>query len=117
MDSMYYIGLDVHKKTISYCVKDAGGQIHDEGNGGMHTHGCEIGHLDADAAAAPDGGDGGDDLHRARFDDHLLPHAAGVKVAHPVMLRAIALAKKKNDCMDARRLPGTPLKVSDSRPS
>ena len=23
---MYYIGLDVHKKTISYCVKDAAGQ-------------------------------------------------------------------------------------------
>jgi hypothetical protein len=22
-DIMYYIGLDVHKKTISYCVKDA----------------------------------------------------------------------------------------------
>ncbi len=22
MQSMYYIGLDVHKKTISYCVKD-----------------------------------------------------------------------------------------------
>ncbi len=21
---MYYVGLDVHKKTISYCVKDAG---------------------------------------------------------------------------------------------
>ena len=21
---MYFIGLDVHKKTISYCVKDAG---------------------------------------------------------------------------------------------
>ena len=28
---MYYIGLDVHKKTISYCVKDASGRIHDEG--------------------------------------------------------------------------------------
>jgi hypothetical protein len=28
---MYYIGLDVHKKTISYCVKDTGGQIHREG--------------------------------------------------------------------------------------
>jgi len=25
---MYYIGLDVHKKTISYCVKDAAGKIH-----------------------------------------------------------------------------------------
>jgi hypothetical protein len=22
---MYYIGIDVHKKTISYCVKDAAG--------------------------------------------------------------------------------------------
>ncbi len=24
---MYYIGLDVHKKTISYCVKDAAGEL------------------------------------------------------------------------------------------
>ena len=29
---MYYIGLDVHKKTISYCVKDASGHVHREGN-------------------------------------------------------------------------------------
>ena len=28
---MYYIGLDVHKKTISYRVKDASSQIHQEG--------------------------------------------------------------------------------------
>jgi len=28
---MYYIGLDVHKQTISYCVKDASGQVHQEG--------------------------------------------------------------------------------------
>jgi hypothetical protein len=28
---MYYIGLDVHKKTISYCVKDVSGQVHREG--------------------------------------------------------------------------------------
>jgi len=27
---MYYIGLDVHKKTISYCVKDASGQVQRE---------------------------------------------------------------------------------------
>ena len=31
MSSMYYIGLDVHKKTISYCVKDASGKVHQEG--------------------------------------------------------------------------------------
>jgi len=36
--------------------------------------------------------------------DHLLPHAAQVKVAHPVMLRAIALAKKKNDRIDAGKI-------------
>ena len=29
--------------------------------------------------------------------DHLKPHAAALKVAHPLMLRAIAAAKKKND--------------------
>jgi len=28
---MYYIGLDVHKRTISYCVKDGSGTIHAEG--------------------------------------------------------------------------------------
>src|SRR6266487_4345782 len=31
---MYYIGLDVHKKTISYCVKDASGQVQQEGKVG-----------------------------------------------------------------------------------
>ena len=30
-NDMYYIGLDVHKKTISYCVKDAAGHVHQEG--------------------------------------------------------------------------------------
>ena len=36
--------------------------------------------------------------------DHLLPHAAKVKVAHPVMLRAIAAAKKKNERIDAGKI-------------
>ena len=31
MDSMYYIGLDVHKKTISYCIKNVSGQVQREG--------------------------------------------------------------------------------------
>jgi len=60
---MYYIGLDVHKRTISYCVKDAAGHVHQEG-----------------------------------------PHAEKIKVAHPLMLRAIALAKKKNDKVDAAKI-------------
>jgi hypothetical protein len=32
---MYYIGLDVHKKTISYCVKDASGKVHRDGKIGV----------------------------------------------------------------------------------
>jgi hypothetical protein len=28
---MYYIGLDVHKWTISYCVQDGSGKIHAKG--------------------------------------------------------------------------------------
>ncbi len=28
---MYYIGLDVHKETISFCLKDAAGHVHQEG--------------------------------------------------------------------------------------
>jgi transposase len=36
--------------------------------------------------------------------DHLKPHAAALKVAHPLMLRAIAAPKKKNDRIDARKI-------------
>ena len=36
--------------------------------------------------------------------DHLLPHAEKVKVAHPLMLRAIAAAKTKNDRIDAGKI-------------
>ena len=31
---MYYIGLGVRKKAISYCVKDAAGYVHPEGKVG-----------------------------------------------------------------------------------
>ena len=36
--------------------------------------------------------------------DHLKPHATALKVAHPLMLRAIAAAKKKNDRIDANKI-------------
>jgi transposase len=38
------------------------------------------------------------------IQDHLQPHASALKVAHPLMLRAIAAAKKKNDRIDAKRI-------------
>ena len=37
---MYYIGLDVHKKTISYCVKDVSGRVHQEGK--LPASRCEL---------------------------------------------------------------------------
>ena len=59
---MYYIGLDVHKKTISYCVKDASGHVHREGKIGATRN--ELDWLDQDPSSAPDDGHGSDDLHR-----------------------------------------------------
>jgi len=29
---MYYIGLDLHKRIIRYCVEDSSGAIHSEGS-------------------------------------------------------------------------------------
>ena len=58
MNSMYYIGLDVHKKTISYCVKDGSGKVYQEG-----SNATRAGQLDADSASALERGHGSDDLH------------------------------------------------------
>jgi hypothetical protein len=98
---MYYIGLDVHKQKISYCVKDSSGKIYAEGwipatrfdlDRWMKT-------LPQPWSAA---------LEATMFSgwiyDHLKPHAAALKVAHPLMLRAIAAAKKKNDRIDANKI-------------
>ena len=38
MNVIHYIGLDVHKKTISYCIKTAAGQIVKEGT--LVADGC-----------------------------------------------------------------------------
>src|SRR6266581_589275 len=101
MEDMYYIGLDVHKKTISYCVKDGSGHIHAEGA-------IPATRLDLDIwmktlpqpwTAAMEA-----TIFTAWIYDHLLPHAVAVKVAHPLMLRAIAAAKKKNDRIDAHKI-------------
>ena len=58
---MYYIGLDVHKKTISYCVKDVSGQHLPGREGRRDSLGTR--HLDQDSTAAMDSSHGGDHLH------------------------------------------------------
>src|SRR3974377_1644674 len=98
---MYYIGLDVHKKTISYCVKDAAGCVLQEGKIGSTR--CE---LDVWVRTLPQPRMIAMEatIFTGWIYDHLLPHAEKVKVAHPLMLRAIAAAKKKNDRIDAAKI-------------
>jgi transposase len=98
---MYYIGLDVHKKTISYCVKNAAGQVQQEGKVGSTRNelDCWLKTLPQPRMIAMEA-----TIFTGWIYDHLLPHAEKVKVAHPLMLRAIAAAKKKNDKIDAGKI-------------
>jgi transposase len=101
MTNMNYIGLDVHKKTISYCVKDAAGQVLQEGKVGSTRRelDCWIKTLPQPRTIAMEA-----TIFTGWIYDHLLPHAEKVKVAHPLMLRALAAAKKKNDTIDASKI-------------
>jgi transposase len=98
---MYYIGLDVHKKTISYCVKDVSGRIQQQG-----TIPATRTELDSWMKKLPQPWTAAMEatIFTGWVYDHLLPHATQVKVAHPLMLRAIAASKKKNDRIDAGKI-------------
>ena len=101
METIYYIGLDVHKKTIAYCVKNISGKIVQEGTIKANRQslsqwvstlpGSWMGALEAT-------------MFTGRIYDFLKPHAVELKVAHPQMLKAITAAKKKNDRADAAKL-------------
>jgi len=101
MESIYYIGLDVHKKTIAYCIKTVRGEIVRQGVVGAQRKalqqwlkeipGAWMGALEAT-------------IFTGWIYDFLKPHARELKVAHPEMLKAITAAKKKNDRADAEKL-------------
>src|ERR1700677_2847123 len=101
MQPMYYIGLDVHKRTISYCVKDGSGAMRSEGT-------LPATRLDLDVWMKTLPQPWTAAMEATAFTgwiyDHLQPHAAALKVAHPLMLRAIAATKKKNDRIDASKI-------------
>ena len=101
MEPMYYIGLDVHKRKISYSVKDVSGQLHSEGSIPAIGYALDrwMNTLPRPWSAAMEA-----TLFTGWIYDHLKPHAAALKVAHPLMLRAIAAAKRKNDRIDANKI-------------
>lgn len=101
MERLYYIGLDIHKKTISYCVKQVDGKIMQQGKLAADRKtlikwmeglpGPWLGAMEAT-------------LFTGWVYDFLKPYAVDLKVAHPEMLKAITAAKKKNDRADAEKI-------------
>ncbi len=101
MGQLYYIGLDIHKKMIAYCIKELDGRLVEQGviaadrkavgewvNG---LPGPWIGAMEAT-------------IFTGWIYDFLTPYAVEVKVAHPEMLKAITAAKNKNDRADAEMI-------------
>ena len=80
MQSMYYIGLDVHKKTISYCVKDGSGRFTRKARFPPHdsiwTDWMKT--LPQPWTTAMEA-----TMFTGWIYDYLRPHAAALKVAHP----------------------------------
>lgn len=101
MEACLYVGLDIHKKSISWCAKRADGSVHDQGKVAANRRSLgewvrSIGEPWIGAMEAT--------LFTGWIYDFLKPHAADLKVAHPMMLRAIAASKKKNDKVDAAKI-------------
>ncbi|HHD64535.1 MAG TPA: IS110 family transposase [Desulfobulbaceae bacterium] len=101
MNSMHYIGFDIHKKVISFCEKLMDSTIVDQGTiratRESITNWAEgrtaewIGAMEAT-------------IFTGWIYDYLLPYALELKVAHPAMLKAITAAKKKNDAADSEMI-------------
>ena len=101
MNSMHYVGLDVHKKTISYCLRQADGTIVQEGTIAA-TRQALTGLLECFPQPWVAGLEA--TLFSAWIYDHIRAQDGSVKVAHSMMLKAIAAGKRKNDQVDARKI-------------
>jgi transposase len=101
MNAIYYIGLDIHKKTIAYCIKRIDGVLVLQG-----TVAAERKALSKWLAELPGPWYGAMEatIFTGWVYDFLKPHAVELKVAHPAMLKAITAAKKKNDKADAEKI-------------
>ena len=101
MNVTHYIGFDVHKKTIHYCVKTADGQIVEEGKLPALRE-----RLREWAAARPCPWQGAMEatLFSAWIYDTLKPHAEQLLMGHPAKMKAITAGKKKSDRLDARTI-------------
>ena len=98
---MNYLGLDVHKRTISYCLRHPDGRILQEGSISAQRDGLDtlLAQLPGPCLAGMEA-----TLFTAWVYDHLSMRGIPVKVAHPAMLKVIFTSKRKNDEIDAQKL-------------
>ena len=101
MNVIHYIGLDVHKKTISYCVKTADGRIVREGKLqatrlALRSWAEDLRESWCGAMEAT--------LFSAWIYDTLKPYAEKLVMGHPARMKAITAGKKKSDTIDARTI-------------
>ena len=92
MSTYYYIGLDIHKKVIAYCIKTVTGSLVKADKIAATRKA-----LDEWVKELPGQWIGGMEatIFTGWIYDYLTPHAVELKVAHPAMLKAITAAKKK----------------------
>lgn len=101
MDTVYYVGLDIHKRVISFCVQNVSGVVVAEGEVAARRASLLDWVLEL---PGPWKGAMEATLFTGWVYDFLAPHAFSLQVAHPEMLKAITAAKKKNDRADAARI-------------
>jgi len=98
---LYYVGLDIHKRTISYCRKKSDGRIIDEGRIGS-SRSC----IDALIGRLGEHWIGG--MESTMFSgwvyDHFYRRGHKLRVAHPYEMSWISKSKKKNDRIDAAKI-------------
>lgn len=94
MSELYYVGLDIHKRTVSYCVKRFGGKVVREG-----VVKATRGDLESWARSLPGPWVGAMEatIFMRWIYDTLLPFAHDLKVAHPAKMKALTAIKNKND--------------------
>jgi transposase len=101
MNVIHYIGLDVHKKTISYCIKTAAGQIVQQGRLAATRAALRSW---AEGLQVPWRGAMEATLFSAWIYDTLKPYAEKLVMGHPAKMKAITAGKKKSDSIDARTI-------------
>lgn len=97
----HFIGLDIHKRSITFCEKRSDGK--DIASGTFGTQRDQIQQW-ATQRKTPWIGGMEATLFTGYVYDLLTPYAMDIQVGHPLKLKAISSAKHKNDRIDAMTL-------------